>query len=343
MSEEEQDKSHEPSEQKLKKARDKGDMPKTTDMTSALSMGGYWIFTMLFGGPFVILLGSKLRAFFQITDIERASGALVALQFSALVFVLPTLCVVGFLLWQKAIVFAPSKLAFKFDRLSPLSNAKQKFGISGWVEFFKSATKLTLYSIILVVFLTASLPEMVATAAYSSGQSSLAMMQMFIKLLGIVAITSIVIGGADYLWQMFDHKRKLKMSHKELRDEHKESEGDPHMKQSRRQKAMEIAMNQMLADVPRADVIIVNPTHFSVALAWSRDKGTAPECVAKGQDEIALKIREIAQERGIAIHSDPPTARAIYATVEVGQEVRPEHYQTVAAAIRFADRIRKKI
>lgn len=237
MSEEEQDKSHEPSEQKLKKARDKGDMPKTTDMTSALSMGGYWIFTMLFGGPFVILLGSKLRAFFQITDIERASGALVALQFSALVFVLPTLCVVGFLLWQKAIVFAPSKLAFKFDRLSPLSNAKQKFGISGWVEFFKSATKLTLYSIILVVFLTASLPEMVATAAYSSGQSSLAMMQMFIKLLGIVAITSIVIGGADYLWQMFDHKRKLKMSHKELRDEHKESEGDPHMKQSRRQKS----------------------------------------------------------------------------------------------------------
>jgi flagellar biosynthetic protein FlhB len=114
------------------------------------------------------------------------------------------------------------------------------------------------------------------------------------------------------------------------------------MKQERRQRAYDIAMNQMMADIPEADVVIVNPTHYAVALKWDRARGTAPKCVAKGVDEIAAKIREIAAEHGVALHSDPPTARAIHATVEIGDEIRPEHYRAVAAAIRFAEAMRKK-
>jgi flagellar biosynthetic protein FlhB len=136
--------------------------------------------------------------------------------------------------------------------------------------------------------------------------------------------------------------RKHRMSHKEMRDEHKQMEGDPHMKQERRQRAIDIAMNKMLADVPDADVVVVNPTHYAVALKWDRKRGTAPKCVAKGVDEVAAKIREIAAENGVALHSDPPTARAIHASVEVGDEIRPEHYRAVAAAIRFAEALRKK-
>jgi flagellar biosynthetic protein FlhB len=114
------------------------------------------------------------------------------------------------------------------------------------------------------------------------------------------------------------------------------------MKQSRREKARLIASRRMMEQVPGADVIIVNPTHFAVALRWSRQPGSAPECVAKGVDEIARRIREIAQENGIPIHSDPPTARALFASVDIGQEIAPEHYRAVAAAIRFADALRKK-
>ena len=101
-------------------------------------------------------------------------------------------------------------------------------------------------------------------------------------------------------------------------------------------------MNQMLADVPKADGVIVNPTHSAIALSWSRQAGAAPVVVAKGVDEIAARIRETASDAKVAIHSDPPTARAIFATVEIGQEVLPEHYKPVAAAIRFADALRGK-
>ena len=125
-------------------------------------------------------------------------------------------------------------------------------------------------------------------------------------------------------------------------DELKESEGDPMMKQQRREKAVSIATNQMLRDVPEAAVVIVNPTHFAVALKWDPSAPHAPICVAKGVDLVAARIREIAQENAVPIHSDPPTARALHATVEIGEEIRPDHYAAVAAAIRFADMLRAK-
>jgi flagellar biosynthetic protein FlhB len=131
------------------------------------------------------------------------------------------------------------------------------------------------------------------------------------------------------------------MSHKDMRDESKESEGDPHLKQARRGRAQEIAMNQMMGDVPFADVVIVNPTHFAVALKWEGSRTSAPKCVAKGVDEVALRMRTIATDANVAIHSDPPTARALFAVVEIGQEIKPEHYAAVALAIRFADTLRK--
>ncbi|MEL6420660.1 MAG: EscU/YscU/HrcU family type III secretion system export apparatus switch protein, partial [Pseudomonadota bacterium] len=123
----------------------------------------------------------------------------------------------------------------------------------------------------------------------------------------------------------------------------KDAEGDPHLKQERRSRAQAIAAAQMMVDVPNADVIIVNPTHYAVALKWQREPGTAPVCVAKGVDEIAHKIREIANEAAVPIHSDPPTARAVHELVDVGEEIRAEHYQAVAAAIRFADLMREKV
>jgi len=132
------------------------------------------------------------------------------------------------------------------------------------------------------------------------------------------------------------------MSYQDIKDEHKNSEGDPHTKQQRQRRGQEIATNRMLLDVPDADVIIVNPTHFAVALKWEKQPGTAPECVAKGTDEVAAKIREVAATNGVPIHRDAGTARAIYATVEIGQEIEVKHYKAVAAAINFAETIRKK-
>ena len=114
------------------------------------------------------------------------------------------------------------------------------------------------------------------------------------------------------------------------------------MKQHRRARAQEIAMSQMIADVPDANVVIVNPTHYAIALKWDRLSGGAPVCVAKGTDHIAARIREVASDAGVPLHSDPPTARALFATVDIGQEIPADYYRPVAAAIRFADSMRAK-
>jgi flagellar biosynthetic protein FlhB len=152
-----------------------------------------------------------------------------------------------------------------------------------------------------------------------------------------------MIGVIDLLWQHFSHRQKLRMSRKEMQDEYKQNEGDPHMKQQRRQRGYDIATNRMLKDVPGADVVIVNPEHYAVALRWDRMPGRAPVCVAKGVDAVAARIRERAQQAGVPIHRDPPTARALHATTEIGAEIAPDHYRTVAAAIRFAEQIRARV
>jgi flagellar biosynthesis protein FlhB len=202
--------------------------------------------------------------------------------------------------------------------------------------------KLVIYATVLWVFLAAQLPRLMAVMQQSPGQAVAEMMRLIVAFLAIVVVIMAAIGAVDYFWQRFDHLRRQRMSHQELRDEYKQSEGDPHMKQARRQRAQEIASNKMMADVPKADVIIVNPTHFAVALKWDRTSLGAPVCVAKGVDRVALKIRELAEEAGVPVHSDPPTARALHAGVEIGQEITPEHYAPVAAAIRFAEAMRAK-
>ncbi len=158
----------------------------------------------------------------------------------------------------------------------------------------------------------------------------------------IILAVAALIGMVDFFWQQAEHTRKNRMSRKEVTDEAKQMEGDPHVKQQRRQRGYEIAMNQMLADVPTADVIIVNPQHFAVALKWNREKGSAPVCVAKGVDEIAAKIRESAAKYGVPIHRDPPTARALYSVVDLGEQIPSEQYRAVAAAIRFAEEMGKR-
>jgi flagellar biosynthetic protein FlhB len=132
------------------------------------------------------------------------------------------------------------------------------------------------------------------------------------------------------------------MSREDLKKETKQTDGDPAMKQQRRQRGYDIAMNKMLVETATADVVIVNPTHYAVALKWDPTSGQAPIVVAKGMDEIAARIRQVANENAVPIRSDPPTARAIHASCYVGDSIKPDQYRAVAAAIRFAEVIRKK-
>ena len=353
-SDDDSDKSFDPTPQKLQKARDKGEVAKSNDLSVvagytglliALLTAGHYTAEHL-GTFFVVLLDQSDEVAHLVSTGPAAApiagmlkGALIPV---ALVFALPAAAVLLSLIAQRALIFAPSKLKPKLSRISIPSNAKNKFGRGGLFEFAKSFVKLVIYGTCLALFLRANLTEILSASAAPAQSSILLMMNLLFRFLFIVIAIALAIGIVDYLWQYAEHIRKNRMSRKEIQDETKDAEGDPHVKQQRRQRAQEIATNQMMADVPDADVVIVNPTHFAVALRWSRATGTAPVCVAKGVDEIAAAIRSTAGQAGVPIHSDPPTARALHASVEIGQEIAEEHYRPVAAAIRFAEAIRKR-
>lgn len=348
------EKSHEPSQRKLDEARKKGEIPRSTDLLTAMTYLGLLVTMVAVGGVSLQHFGEtllplieqpdRLEALFFGEPASAAAGSVIAAGMTpAMPFlVAPGVLVLVTLFATRGLVFSGSKLAPKASRINPIENAKNKFGRKGLFEFLKSFVKLCVYSILLAVFLRGQLDVITGSILGTPAEAILIMLDLVQHFLLIVLLIAAVIGGIDVFWQRAEHIRKNRMTMKELRDEMKESEGDPYLKQHRRMRAQELALNQMMTDVPKADVIIVNPTHYAVALQWSRMPGSAPVCVAKGQDEVAARIRAVARESGVPIHSDPPTARALYATTQIGQEISADHYRPVAAAIRFADRMRKK-
>ncbi len=342
-----------PTPQKLAEARRKGDIPRSSDVTAAATYLGMLAVAGTVGGFAVTQAASVLMVFISQPDRlvghvlgpggPGLSGAIMTEALSALapIFLVPIGAVLVSLFAQQAVTFSGEKLQPKLSRLSIIGNAKRKFGATGLVEFLKAATKLTAVAVALFLYLARDLDRMIGAATAEAQVVGSLMMQSLVVLLTITCLIAVTVAGVDLVWQRFDHARKLRMSYQDLREEAKQSEGDPYMKAQRRGRAEAIATNRMLLDVPKADVIVTNPTHFAVALKWSRAKGSAPVCVAKGVDEVALRIREVAATAGIPVHEDPPTARALHATVEVGAEIAPEHYRAVAAAIRFSDRMRR--
>jgi len=347
------DKSHEPTQKKLDDARKKGEIARSADVSVAMSYVGVWIFFLTIGASQAIDFGTSLQhiltfAFLREDELLFGAGAgflgpyflHAAIPFG-LFAALPACLVVLVLLAQRALLFTPSKLQPKLSRISLIQNAKNKFGRGGLFEFAKSFVKLLIYSLCLALFVSWNIDLVVGSALAEARAGIVVLFRLIGSFLFIVVLVAASIAVIDFAWQVQEHRRKNMMSHKELRDEAKDSDGDPHLKQARRAKAQQIAFNQMMSDVPDADVIIVNPTHYAVALKWGGSRTEAPKCVAKGVDEVALRIRAVATDSNVAIYSDPPTARALHAVVEIGQEIRPDHYAAVAVAIRFAEDLKK--
>lgn len=353
MSEDAGEKTHDPTPGRLEEARRKGDVPRSADVAAAAGYLGLLAALLALGPWSADRLAAVLMVFIDQPDRlvgmilgpggPGLSAALIgeAMLAAAPILLAPAALVLVALFAQQGVVFAPDKLEPKASRLSPLSNAKQKFGPTGLVEFAKSLVKLIAIAGALHLLLRRDLDAMIGAATADPRVIGAMIGDELVKLLTVASLIAAVIAAIDLIWQRFDHRRKLRMSLQEVKDEMKSSEGDPHVKSQRRARAQEIATNRMLLDVPKADVVIVNPTHYAVALKWSRAQGSAPVCVAKGVDEVALRIRAVAETARIPVHSDAPTARALHATVEIGREIAPEQYRAVAAAIRFADRMRR--
>ena len=354
MSEEDEGRDHDPTQKKLEDARARGDIARSADLTAAAAMGGFLLVVLVFGPRAMIGFGQGAQSFLgQAGRIARRGDALagswgVAGWVMQLIlplagfFVAPGLAALLCLLAQRGVIFSGEKLAPRLSRINPFANAARRFGRSGLFDYTKSLVKLLVIGGLAGWFLTARLPQALLSMQLAAPQVGALTLRLLSEFLIFATMIAALFGMADFVWQKFDYLHRNRMTRQEMIDEFRQSEGDPHVKGQRRQLAQTIALNRMLADVARADVVVVNPTHFAVALKWSRASGRAPICLAKGTDAVAARIRERAAEAGVPIHSDPPTARALFAGVEIGDEIRAEHYAAVAAAIRFAERMRRR-
>jgi len=348
------EKSHDATPQKIEKSRKKGDIARSMDVSAAAGYLGLFIALTFVGLDGVAKSAEVLAQVFANADTlshsllsKGGTGMAAQLFGQALIalipiFLLPFTAALLVSLAQRIFVFVPSKIKPKGNRISPVQGFKNKFGTKGIVEFLKTVSKMIMVATGVYVLLRGKKDEILGMVRGGPAEVAMELGEILTSMVLMVMTIAMLIALADLLWQKYHHLQKLRMSHKEMQDESKESEGDPHMKGKRRQRAQEIATNQMLHDVPRADVIIVNPTHYAVALEWARKPGTAPVVIAKGVDDVARRIREVAAESNVPIHSDPPTARALHATVKIGHEIDPEHYRAIAAAIRFATEMRAK-
>jgi len=348
------DKNYDPTPRKIEQAREKGDVPQSKELHGLALYLGLLAACGVMGPWMVDYLGTHLSLFIvNATSLihsgttEALSQMLADLIIHVFIGISPIILgiTVGPLLSmiaQDSITFSPSKLELKPDKLSLIQGFKNKFGRDALVEFLKGNIKVGAIGfgvVIISIPLFEEAPSWVNTDAHLLG---LILGHIWIQIIIAVTVIAAIIGIFDFLWQRYAFMQKMMMSFQEIKDEHKDSEGDPHMKSKRKEKGREIAMNQMVAEVPKADVVIVNPTHYAVALKWSGMKGSAPICIAKGTDEIALAMKAKAKESDVPVKPDAPLARTLFAVVEIGEEIRPEHYAAVAAALRFATQMRKK-
>jgi flagellar biosynthetic protein FlhB len=233
-------------------------------------------------------------------------------------------------------------LSPKIDRLNPLSGAKKLFNLQNLVKTGVNTVKLGVVMLVAALLVRKDLPIIVALPGLALAPAMYKIALLSGELVAWLLTLFLAIGLADYLFHRWKHTHDLKMTKQEIKDERRNMDGDPEMKSRRYRMAREIAMQRIRQAVPRADVIVTNPTHFSVALQYDSAKMGAPRVVAKGVDDLAFRIREIAIANGIPLVERPPLARGLYWGVEMGHEIKPAFYEAVAEVLAYVYRLRGK-
>lgn len=243
---------------------------------------------------------------------------------------------------QFGLLFAPEKIKPDFSKLSLLKGVKRLFSIRGVVEFLKGILKLVIVAMVAIGMTLPVLDDMTLMPRYSMGEilNRIQDIAVLISTGTIAVMTAIAV--LDFAFQKYQFTQSMKMSKQEIKDEHKQSEGDPHVKARIRSLRQQRARERMMANVPEADVVITNPTHYAVALQYEIDSMSAPRLIAKGVDSLAFRIREVAEEHDIPIVENPPLARALHASVELDEEIPAEHFVAVAEVIGYVMRLKGK-
>lgn len=346
-----EDKTEAPTPQKLEKAREEGQIPRSRELTSLLVLL-VGVCVLWFGGEslarrLAALLASGLRFDHSIvSDQNLILGQIILLIKQAMLALTPLIVGVVIIallgpMMLGGLLFSPKSLGFKFDKLNPLPGIKRMFSAQTAAELVKAILKSVLVGCVAGAFVWSHWPEMMRLIA----ESPLTAMGNALNMVGLcallVALGVIPMVAFDVFFQLFSHIKKLRMSRQDIRDEFKQSEGDPHVKGRIRQMQRAAARRRMMADVPKADVIVTNPTHYAVALQYVEDKMSAPKVVAKGAGLVAQRIRELGEESRIPLLEAPPLARALYRHAEIGQQIPGTLYAAVAEVLAWVWQLKR--
>jgi flagellar biosynthetic protein FlhB len=349
-SQDDQERSEDPTQKRLDDAVKKGDVAKSQEVNTWFLLAGGTIALFSFGD---FAADRITRAIAQILAKSHAFGvdgrAIVQLigrlMLEVLIAIGPLLAIVTVAaiasnLVQHRWVWTGESLTPKFSRVSPLQGAKRLFSKHALVQFVKGLAKIGLVGTVIVAVIA---PEMGSIMRLLSGEHTMILpvaAELTMRLLIAVVAVMAVIAALDWLWTRHTWYERQRMTLRDIRDEHKESEGDPTIKAKLRQIRQSRMRKRMMSEVPKATVVIANPTHYAIALKYEKGMA-APMCVAKGVDALALRIRELAEEHRVPVVENPPLARALHKSVEVDQEVPPEHYKAVAEVIGYVLKLQK--
>jgi flagellar biosynthetic protein FlhB len=352
MADDTEDKTEDPTQKRLDEALEKGDVVKSQEVNTWFIIAGATLVLSTFSGSIGAGILMPLRNLIANSWMIHTDGAgLLQLTQSlgyavvaavGVPFLLLALTAVAGNMVQHRLVLSAETLKPKFSKISPAAGFTRLFGKQALANFLKGLFKLIALGVVMVAVLWPDRFRMEAFLHLDPSELLPAITGMTVHLMAAVVAILAVVAIGDYFFQYRTWFERHKMSLQEMKDEFKQSEGDPHIKGKIKQMRIQRAKKRMMAQVPKASVIITNPTHFSVALAYDRGM-TAPVCVAKGTDMLAFRIREIAKEHDIPIVENVPLARALYATVEVDQEIPVEHYHAVAEIIGYVMRLRRGV
>ncbi|QBI21251.1 EscU/YscU/HrcU family type III secretion system export apparatus switch protein [Egibacter rhizosphaerae] len=336
------EKTEKPTPRRRNKAREEGQVARSQEVGAATSLlAAVLAVVMIVPGAFETLRETSAALWISTDGTELPSGQILDFFWRiATTAILPIAGIAAFFgvlagASQVGFRITPKAAKPKLDKLDPRKGLeKLKPKRAGW-ELIRATTKLGLLFALAAGPLTAWTESMGQGRGLGSGLSALSD-EAWTLLMRAFAL-AVVVALADYLWQRHTTEKKLKMSKHEIKQEHKQTEGDPQIKQSRRQRMRELSRNRMLADVPKADVVVTNPTHLAVALRYSPDEA-APRVVAKGADHLAEKIRTIAYRHGVTVTEDKPLAQTLYRKCKVGQLVPAALYEAVAVVLALAYR-----
>lgn len=344
-------KTEDPTPKKIEEARKRGQVAMSRELNSWAMLLAGTLFVMLMAGPLMVSMQNYMRGFIEHSGTYSGDAlyTLVAMStieilkmmglpfllFMAIAFLTPFL--------QIGPLFAPEVIKMDMSKISPLKGFFRLFSMRSLMEFAKGLFKLFLVGLVATLIIMPYFDKFEHLIDVSIIEALVEMRFLVLKMMVGVLIVMLLISVADVVYQRHEYMKKMRMSRQDIKDEYKQSEGDPQIKAKLRQMRVEKARQRMMQAVPSADVVITNPTHYSIALKYDPEVNPAPVVVAKGIDEVALRIREIAKENNVVLYENRPLARALYDVVEIDEMIPSEHFKAVAEIISYVFKLKGKI